>query len=83
MIKISTKERSDSELFYLSFIAKTVPGDDEDKMKGHPQWKALCMSQCLDSIESLLYSSNLCYVPQSTVDLSSQQLIATADSVDT
>lgn len=40
---ISTKERSDSELFYLSFIAKTVPGDDEDKMKEHPQWKALCM----------------------------------------
>lgn len=40
---ISTKERSDSELFYLSFIAKTVPGHDEDKMKEHPQWKALCM----------------------------------------
>lgn len=40
---ISTKERSDSELFYLSFVAKTVPGDDEDKMKEHPQWKALCM----------------------------------------
>jgi Leucine-rich repeat (LRR) protein len=40
---ISTKERSDSELFYLSFIAKTVPGDDEGKVKEHPQWKALCM----------------------------------------
>ncbi|KAG2077874.1 hypothetical protein BDR04DRAFT_431142 [Suillus decipiens] len=40
---ISTKERSDSELFYLSFVAKTVPGHDEDKMKEHPQWKALCM----------------------------------------
>ncbi|KAG2157517.1 hypothetical protein DEU56DRAFT_875647 [Suillus clintonianus] len=40
---ISAKERSDSELFYLSFVAKTVPGRDEDKMKGHPQWKMLCM----------------------------------------
>ncbi|KAG2146862.1 uncharacterized protein EDB93DRAFT_1147758 [Suillus bovinus] len=40
---ISTKERSDSELFYLSFVAKTMPGHDEDKMKEHPQWKRLCM----------------------------------------
>ncbi|KAG2147251.1 hypothetical protein BD769DRAFT_1346477 [Suillus cothurnatus] len=40
---ISTKERSDSELFYLSFVAKTVPGHDEAKMKEHPQWKTLCM----------------------------------------
>ncbi|KAG2349451.1 RNI-like protein [Suillus weaverae] len=40
---ISAKERSDSELFYLSFIAKTVPGHDEDRMEEHPQWKTLCM----------------------------------------
>ncbi|KAG1756341.1 uncharacterized protein EDB91DRAFT_1092070 [Suillus paluster] len=40
---ISAKERSDSELFYLSFVAKTVPGRDEDKMKEHRQWKTLCM----------------------------------------
>ncbi|KAG1803312.1 hypothetical protein EV424DRAFT_1331038 [Suillus variegatus] len=40
---ISTKERSDSELFYLSFVAKTVLGHDEDKLKEHPQWKTLCM----------------------------------------
>ncbi|KAG0697020.1 hypothetical protein DFH29DRAFT_176037 [Suillus ampliporus] len=40
---ISAKARSDSELFYLSFVAKTVPGRDEDKMKEHPQWRTLCM----------------------------------------
>lgn len=40
---ISAKERSDSELYYLSFVAKTVPGHDEVKMKEHPQWKTLCM----------------------------------------
>ncbi|OJA10199.1 hypothetical protein AZE42_05123 [Rhizopogon vesiculosus] len=39
---ISARERSDSELYYLSLVAKTVPGRDEDRIKDHPQWIRLC-----------------------------------------
>ncbi|EGN95650.1 hypothetical protein SERLA73DRAFT_60351 [Serpula lacrymans var. lacrymans S7.3] len=39
---ISPKERTDCELFYLSYIAKTVRGCQEEKYNEHPQWKALC-----------------------------------------
>ncbi|KAH7923561.1 hypothetical protein BV22DRAFT_1092713 [Leucogyrophana mollusca] len=39
---ISPKERSDCELFYLSYISKNVPGGDERKLQEHPRWAALC-----------------------------------------
>ncbi|KAH7911409.1 hypothetical protein BJ138DRAFT_1238414 [Hygrophoropsis aurantiaca] len=39
---ISSKERIDCELFYLSYISKNVDGADEKKIAEHPQWLALC-----------------------------------------
>ncbi|KAH0830732.1 hypothetical protein J3R83DRAFT_2210 [Lanmaoa asiatica] len=39
---ISVRERTDCELFYLSFISKHVPGSDYEKAQEHPQWIALC-----------------------------------------
>ncbi|KAG6376308.1 hypothetical protein JVT61DRAFT_2286 [Boletus reticuloceps] len=40
--QISVRERTDCELFYLSFISKHVPGGDREKVQEHPQWIALC-----------------------------------------
>ncbi|KAH7889522.1 hypothetical protein F5I97DRAFT_1844874 [Phlebopus sp. FC_14] len=39
---ISQRERTDCELFYLSFISKNVPGNCQEKAQHHPQWNALC-----------------------------------------
>ncbi|KAN0077124.1 hypothetical protein V8E55_010979 [Tylopilus felleus] len=39
---ISARERTDCELFYLSFVSKHVPGSDHEKAQQHPQWIALC-----------------------------------------
>ncbi|KAI6166847.1 hypothetical protein EDD17DRAFT_1541543 [Pisolithus thermaeus] len=39
---ISAKERTDSELFYLSFISQNFSGNDEEICQAHPQWTALC-----------------------------------------
>ncbi|KAF9246350.1 hypothetical protein BU15DRAFT_40093 [Melanogaster broomeanus] len=39
---ISARERTDCELFYLSFVSKNVPGSDEEKTQDHPQWVTLC-----------------------------------------
>ncbi|KAH9901505.1 hypothetical protein C8Q73DRAFT_678068 [Cubamyces lactineus] len=38
---ITPKERTDSELLYLSYISKQ-PLSDDDKRAAHPQWQALC-----------------------------------------
>ncbi|KAI0957748.1 hypothetical protein AcW1_006039 [Taiwanofungus camphoratus] len=40
---ITTKERVDSELFYLSYVNKHTPPGEEAKCLEHPQWKALCI----------------------------------------
>lgn len=45
IVQISVRERTDCELFYLSFISKHVPGSDYDKAQEHPQWIALCYSE--------------------------------------
>ena len=42
--QISARERIDSELLYLSFVSKNVPGNDEEKCRFHPQWATLCQS---------------------------------------
>lgn len=39
---ISAKERTDSELFYLSFISQHSSGNEEELCRAHPQWTALC-----------------------------------------
>ncbi|KIJ69172.1 hypothetical protein HYDPIDRAFT_80917 [Hydnomerulius pinastri MD-312] len=39
---ISTRERTDCELFYLSFVSKNMPGNDDARAQEHPQWIALC-----------------------------------------
>ncbi|KAL4067794.1 hypothetical protein J3A83DRAFT_4096673 [Scleroderma citrinum] len=38
---ISARERTDSELFYLSFVSKNIPASDEEKCRVHPQWNSL------------------------------------------
>ncbi|KAF8910750.1 hypothetical protein CPB85DRAFT_1551514 [Mucidula mucida] len=38
---ISTRERTDCELFYLSHIAKKDTGSDEERCQSHPQWLVL------------------------------------------
>lgn len=45
IVQISVRERTDCELFYLSFISKHVPGSDYEKAQEHPQWTALCNSE--------------------------------------
>lgn len=44
IVQISARERTDCELFYLSFVSKHVPGSDHEKAQEHPQWIALCNS---------------------------------------
>ncbi|OBZ69257.1 Tubulin-specific chaperone E [Grifola frondosa] len=39
---ISLKERTDSELFYLSYISKHESSDEAIRNREHLQWKALC-----------------------------------------
>ncbi|OCH92105.1 RNI-like protein [Obba rivulosa] len=40
---ISGKERTDSELFYLSYIATHGPADEDARCLEHPRWKELCL----------------------------------------
>ena len=44
IVQISVRERTDCELFYLSFVSNHVPGSDYEKAQEHPQWIALCNS---------------------------------------
>ncbi|KIK98080.1 hypothetical protein PAXRUDRAFT_824262 [Paxillus rubicundulus Ve08.2h10] len=39
---VSARERTDCELFYLSFVSKNVPGGDDEKTQEHPRWNTLC-----------------------------------------
>ncbi|KAF8651434.1 hypothetical protein AX16_004735 [Volvariella volvacea WC 439] len=39
---ISSRERTDSELFYLSYIVKENALNDEQRSLSHPQWSRLC-----------------------------------------
>jgi len=39
---VSAKERTDSELFYLSWVNKHGPPDEEARSWEHPRWIALC-----------------------------------------
>ncbi|KAF9013951.1 hypothetical protein BDQ17DRAFT_1386518 [Cyathus striatus] len=39
---ISKRERTDSELFYLSYIAANEPSSTEVCMRAHPRWQELC-----------------------------------------
>lgn len=43
--QISSRERTDCEIFYLSHIAKAGPASDDDRRREHPQWDALCESE--------------------------------------
>ncbi|KAI0093897.1 hypothetical protein BDY19DRAFT_919480 [Irpex rosettiformis] len=40
---ITAKERTDCELFYISYIIKHGPRDNDERCRQHPQWKALCI----------------------------------------
>ncbi|GBE81694.1 RNI-like protein [Sparassis crispa] len=40
---ITAKERTDSELFYMSHIAKFGPTDENEREREHPRWRALCL----------------------------------------
>lgn len=42
--QISSRERTDCEIFYLSHIARAGPASDDDRRREHPQWDALCKS---------------------------------------
>ncbi|KAH9928160.1 uncharacterized protein B0H18DRAFT_1001521 [Fomitopsis serialis] len=39
---VSAKERTDSELFYLSWVNKHGPPDEDARSREHPRWNALC-----------------------------------------
>ncbi|KAJ7681776.1 hypothetical protein B0H17DRAFT_1075669 [Mycena rosella] len=39
---ISAKERTDCELFYLSYIARHGPKSEDDRNLAHPRWADLC-----------------------------------------
>ncbi|CAL1705710.1 unnamed protein product [Somion occarium] len=39
---ISSRERTDSELYYLSYITKHGPSDESARCLEHPRWKELC-----------------------------------------
>ncbi|KAI0076461.1 RNI-like protein [Panus rudis PR-1116 ss-1] len=39
---ITTRERTDSEIYYLSYITKHWPPDEELRAREHPRWKELC-----------------------------------------
>ncbi|KAF9469222.1 CAP Gly-rich domain-containing protein [Collybia nuda] len=41
---IATKERTDCELFYLSDVMQHGPGNEEERIRAHPQWQTLCAS---------------------------------------
>lgn len=62
------KERTDSELFYLSWINKHGPPDEEAREREHPRWHALCESQFpLGSVSVSVLWTDLCGF-QSTED---------------
>ena len=42
--QVSAKERTDCELFYLSWISKYGPTKDADRTQQHPRWPELCIS---------------------------------------
>ncbi|CCM04714.1 uncharacterized protein FIBRA_06901 [Fibroporia radiculosa] len=46
---ISLHERADSELFYLSYVNRHGPTNEDARQREHPQWAALCekISVCL------------------------------------
>jgi len=39
---ITSKERTDCELFYLTWVVQNGPSDDEERNQQHPQWQILC-----------------------------------------
>ncbi|KAI0690587.1 hypothetical protein BC835DRAFT_173148 [Cytidiella melzeri] len=39
---ITPRERTDCELFYISYINQHGPRDEEERCQQHPRWKALC-----------------------------------------
>jgi hypothetical protein len=42
--QISSRERTDCELFYLSYITKGGPASNEERRREHPRWDDLCAS---------------------------------------
>ncbi|KIM86184.1 hypothetical protein PILCRDRAFT_816109 [Piloderma croceum F 1598] len=46
---ISSKERVDCELFYLSLISKGEPVSDEERLREHPRWDDLCASRYIST----------------------------------
>ncbi|KIY50756.1 RNI-like protein [Fistulina hepatica ATCC 64428] len=41
---ITTKERNDSERFYLTYVMQHSPGPEDERRRVHPRWEDLCNS---------------------------------------
>lgn len=52
--QVTAKERTDSELFYLSWVNKHGPPDEEARPREYPRWNALCESEYRTGIVSVL-----------------------------
>ena len=46
-LQISPAERSDSELFYLSYVAKSGANSEEAREREYPRYRELCESEWL------------------------------------
>ena len=57
--QISAKERTDSELFYLSQVLKSGAASQEERCQMFRQWDTLCKSERTSSINVMLTSITL------------------------
>lgn len=53
--QITTKERADCELFYLSFVNKHGPRNEETRLREHPRWSELYNSASIHCITVKLF----------------------------
>ncbi|KAF7791340.1 hypothetical protein EIP86_002354 [Pleurotus ostreatoroseus] len=60
--KITQKERTDCELYYLSYVSKHGPADDDAKLVDHPRWRELCESE-MRSLATYAQSTDLIRPP--------------------
>ena len=51
--QVSPRERTDSELLYLSHIGKQTFTSEEEKRAAHPQWEALSSSASISIVTPL------------------------------
>ena len=52
--QIAERERTDCELFYLSYVNKHGPKDAKERSRQHPRWEELCTSTPIRSIAVLV-----------------------------